>query len=64
VARTAMATSGSCGGRHPGRAGEDLAERDGAFVACQTDRGATLKRLLEPLVPSLVASRRALLAGS
>ena len=36
----------------------------GAFVACQTDRGATLESLLQPLAPSLVASRRALLAGS
>jgi hypothetical protein len=33
-------------------------------VACQADRGATLERLLQPLTPSLVASRRALLAGS
>ena len=41
-----------------------LAAVDGAFVACQTDRGATLERLLQPLVPSLVASRQALLAGS
>ncbi len=39
-----------------------LAAFDGAFVACQTDRGATLDRLLQPLAPSLVASRRALLA--
>ena len=39
-----------------------LAAIDGAFVACQTDRDATLERLLRPLVPSLVASRRALLA--
>jgi hypothetical protein len=31
-------------------------------VAVQTDPGATLGRLLQPLVPSLVASRRALLA--
>jgi AcrR family transcriptional regulator len=39
-----------------------LAAIDGAFVACQTDRGTTLERLLRPLPPSLVASRRALLA--
>ncbi len=41
-----------------------LAAIDGAFVACQTDRETTLGQLLEPLAPSLVASRRALLAGS
>jgi AcrR family transcriptional regulator len=41
-----------------------LAAIDGAFVAGQTDRGATLELLLQPLAPSLVASRRALLAGS
>jgi len=40
-----------------------LAAIDGAFVAIQADRGATLGRLLEPLAPALVASRRALLAG-
>ena len=39
-----------------------LAAIDGAFVASQTDTGATLERLLQPLTPSLVASRRALLA--
>ena len=39
-----------------------LAAIDGAFVACQADRGATLDHLLRPLAPSLVASRRALLA--
>jgi len=39
-----------------------LAAIDGAFVAGQIDRDATLERLLGPLVPSLVASRRALLA--
>ena len=39
-----------------------LAAIDGAFVAGQSDRGATLKHLLQPLVPSLVASRRALRA--
>ena len=37
-----------------------LAAFDGAFIACQTDRGVTLERILEPLVPSLVAARRAL----
>jgi AcrR family transcriptional regulator len=40
-----------------------LAAIDGAFVATQADPGVTLERLLQPLVPSLVASRRALLAG-
>ena len=39
-----------------------LAAIDGAFVACQADREATLDHLLQPLVPSLVASRRTLLA--
>jgi AcrR family transcriptional regulator len=39
-----------------------LAAIDGAFVAGQSDRAATLEHLLQPLVPSLVASRRALLA--
>ncbi|MFI5084230.1 MAG: hypothetical protein ACHQCE_24435, partial [Streptosporangiales bacterium] len=39
-----------------------LAAIDGAFVACQADRGTTLEHLLQPLVPSLVASRRTLLA--
>jgi AcrR family transcriptional regulator len=39
-----------------------LAAIDGAFVACQADRGVTLERLLQPLAPSLAASRRALLA--
>jgi AcrR family transcriptional regulator len=39
-----------------------LAVIDGAFVACQADRGATLEQLLQPLAPSLAASRRALLA--
>jgi len=38
-----------------------LAAIDGAFVAGQIDRDATLERLLRPLVPSLVASRRTLL---
>ena len=41
-----------------------LAAIDGAFVASQTDRGATLEQLLWPLAPSLVATRRALLARS
>jgi len=40
-----------------------LAAIDGAFVASQSDRSATLEDLLQPLVPSLVASRGALLAG-
>ncbi len=40
-----------------------LAAIDGAFVASQTDRGAALEQLLQPLTPSLVASRQALLAG-
>jgi hypothetical protein len=39
-----------------------LAAFDGAFVATQVDAGATLERLLEPLAPTLVAARRALLA--
>ena len=39
-----------------------LAAIDGAFVASQTDRGVTLEGLLQPLAPSLVAARRALLA--
>ena len=39
-----------------------LAAIDGAFVASQADRGATLEQLLQPLAPSLVAARRALLA--
>jgi AcrR family transcriptional regulator len=41
-----------------------LAAIDGAFVACRADRGTALEQLLRPLAPSLVASRRALLAGS
>jgi hypothetical protein len=41
-----------------------LAAIDGAFVACQADRGATLEQLLQPLAASLVAARRALLAAS
>jgi AcrR family transcriptional regulator len=40
-----------------------LAAIDGAFVACQADRRATLEHLLQPLAPSLAASRRALLAA-
>src|SRR5271165_5296030 len=40
-----------------------LAAIDGAFVAIQADHGAAPGRLLAPLAPSLVASRRALLAG-
>jgi AcrR family transcriptional regulator len=39
-----------------------LAAIDGAFVAWQADRGATLGQLLQSLAPSLVAARRALLA--
>jgi hypothetical protein len=39
-----------------------LAAIDGAFVACRADRGTTLEQLLQPLVPSLVLSRRTLLA--
>ena len=41
-----------------------LAAIDGAFVACQADRGATFEQLLQPLAASLAASRRALLAAS
>ena len=37
---------------------------DGAFVACQADRTASLEQLLQPLAASLAASRRALLAGA
>jgi AcrR family transcriptional regulator len=39
-----------------------LAAIDGAVVAVQTDPGVTLEQLLNPLAPSLAASRRALLA--
>ena len=39
-----------------------LAAFDGAFVASQADPAVTLEELLEPLVPALVAARRALLA--
>ena len=41
-----------------------LAAIDGAFVACQADRGTSLEQLLQPLAPSLVAARRVLLAAS
>ena len=37
-----------------------LAALDGAFVASQTDAGASLERLVEPLAPALVAARKAL----
>jgi AcrR family transcriptional regulator len=39
-----------------------LAAIDGAFVACQADRGASIEQLLQPLPASLAASRRSLLA--
>ncbi len=39
-----------------------LAAIDGAFVACQADRRASLEQLLQPLAAALAASRRALLA--
>ena len=39
-----------------------LATLDGAFLAAQADPSVTLRRLLEPLPPALVAARRALLA--
>jgi AcrR family transcriptional regulator len=39
-----------------------LATIDGAFVASQADAAVTLEELLEPLVPAVVAMRRALLA--
>jgi AcrR family transcriptional regulator len=39
-----------------------LATIDGAFVASQADGTVTLEELLEPLVPAVVAMRRALLA--
>jgi hypothetical protein len=39
-----------------------LAIIDGAFVASQADGAVTLDELLEPLVPAVVAVRRALLA--
>ena len=41
-----------------------LAAIDGAFVACQADRTASLEQLLQPLAAALAASRRALLAGA
>jgi AcrR family transcriptional regulator len=41
-----------------------LAAIDGAVVACQSDPGVTLERLLQPLPPALVAARRALLVKS
>jgi AcrR family transcriptional regulator len=53
-------------GDDPGAARTDqlarfaLAAFDGAFVASQTDPGATLGPLLEPLPAALVAARRAL----
>ncbi len=39
-----------------------LAAIDGAFVARQSDRSASLEQLLQPLAASLAASRRVLLA--
>ena len=39
-----------------------LATIDGAFVASQADDAVTLEDLLEPLVPAVIAVRRALLA--
>ena len=39
-----------------------LAAIDGAFLACQADRGVTLGQLLQPLPAALPAARRALLA--
>ena len=39
-----------------------LAAMDGAFLACQADRGVTLRQLLQPLPAALPAARRALLA--
>jgi len=39
-----------------------LAAIDGAFVACQADRRASLEQLLQPLAAALAASRRALVA--
>jgi len=38
-----------------------LAAFDGAFVAWQTDQGATLGRLLAPLPAALAAARRLLM---
>ena len=39
-----------------------LAAIDGAFVASQADGTVTLEDVLEPVVPALVAVRRALLS--
>jgi AcrR family transcriptional regulator len=39
-----------------------LAAIDGAFLASRTDGGMTLRELLEPLAPALIAARRALRA--
>jgi AcrR family transcriptional regulator len=41
-----------------------LATIDGAFVASQADPGVTLEELLQPLVPAVVAVRRALQANA
>ena len=41
-----------------------LAAFDGAFLASQSDPAVTLERLLQPLVPSLAASRRELLTAA
>ena len=41
-----------------------LAAIDGAFLACQADRGVTLGRLLRPLPAALPAARQALLTGA
>jgi hypothetical protein len=38
-----------------------LAAIDGAFVASQADETVTLEDLIEPLVPAVIAVRRALL---
>ena len=37
-----------------------LAAIDGAFVACQADRRASLEQLLQPLPAAITASRRSL----
>jgi AcrR family transcriptional regulator len=39
-----------------------LAAIDGAFLACQADRGVTIGQLLQPLPAALPAARQALLA--
>ncbi len=39
-----------------------LAAFDGAFLASQNDPDVTLDRLLQPLVPSIAAARRELVA--